>query len=30
MAGLDPAALEAAIERFWRQTGLAPAAPATA
>src|SRR5262245_11842198 len=30
MAGLDPPALEAAIERFWRQTGLAPAAPATA
>jgi 1-deoxy-D-xylulose-5-phosphate synthase len=30
MAGLDPPAVEAAIERFWRQTGLVPAAPATA
>jgi 1-deoxy-D-xylulose-5-phosphate synthase len=30
MAGLDPPAVEAAIERFWRQSGLAPAAPATA
>ena len=30
MAGLDPAALEAAIERFWQRPGLAPAAPASA
>ena len=30
MAGLDPPAIEAAIERFWRQSGLEPAAPATA
>jgi 1-deoxy-D-xylulose-5-phosphate synthase len=30
MAGLDPPAVEAAIERFWRQSGLEPAAPATA
>ena len=30
MAGLDPAALEAAIERFWQRLGLAPAAPASA
>ena len=30
MAGLDPAALEAAIERFWRRPSLAPAAPASA
>jgi 1-deoxy-D-xylulose-5-phosphate synthase len=30
MAGLDTPAVEAAIERFWRQTGLSPAAPATA
>ncbi len=30
MAGLDPAAIEAAVERFWRQPDLAPAAPASA
>ncbi len=30
MAGLDPASLEAAIERFWRQSGLAQATPASA
>jgi 1-deoxy-D-xylulose-5-phosphate synthase len=30
MAGLDPAALEAAIERFWQRPGLVPAAPASA
>jgi 1-deoxy-D-xylulose-5-phosphate synthase len=30
MAGLDPAALEAAIERFWQRPGIAPAAPASA
>jgi 1-deoxy-D-xylulose-5-phosphate synthase len=30
LAGLDPPAVEASIERFWRQPGLAPAAPARA